>query len=132
MWEERIKRFINLEPVNIIKMKLLIDKAEINLMMGDKMRSLDDIETKLMIKERWVVINRVWKNLEEFEINRLEIKVSAEIEISIDEENKIINKIDCLKKSKSELLDLYAKKKRDIDYCKKLGCEYENYISIKR
>ena len=37
-----------------------------------------------------------------------------------------------MKKSRSELLDLYAKKKRDIDYCKKIGYEYEKYLSLKR
>ena len=70
------------------------------LMMEDKMKNLDDIETKIMIKERWVALKRRWKNLEEFEMIKLEIKVSAEIEILKDEENKIRNTIDCLKKIK--------------------------------
>ena len=70
------------------------------LMMEDKMKNLDDIETKIMIKERWVALKRLWKNLEEFEMIKLEIKVSAEIEILKDEENKIRNTIDCLKKIK--------------------------------
>ena len=69
-------------------------------MMEDKMKNLDDIETKIMIKERWVALKRLWKNLEEFEMIKLEIKVSAEIEILKDEENKIRNTIDCLKKIK--------------------------------
>ena len=69
-------------------------------MMEDKMKNLDDIETKIMIKERWVALKRRWKNLEEFEMIKLEIKVSAEIEILKDEENKIRNTIDCLKKIK--------------------------------
>ena len=64
------------------------------------MKNLDDIETKIMIKERWVALKRLWKNLEEFEMIKLEIKVSAEIEILKDEENKIRNTIDCLKKIK--------------------------------
>ena len=70
------------------------------LMIEDKMKNLDDIETKIMIKERWVALKRRWKNLEEFEMIKLEIKVSAEIEILKDEENKIRNTIDCLKKIK--------------------------------
>ena len=69
-------------------------------MMEDKMKNLDDIETKIMIKERWVALKRRWKNLEEFEMIKLEIKVSAEIEILKDEENKIRNTLDCLKKIK--------------------------------
>ena len=64
------------------------------------MKNLDDIETKIMMKERWVALKRLWKNLEEFEMIKLEIKVSAEIEILKDEENKIRNTIDCLKKIK--------------------------------
>ena len=41
-------------------------------------------------------------------------KINAEIEILKIEEKKIRHIIDCLKKSKVELLDLYKKKKRDI------------------
>ena len=54
--KERIERLINLEPANIIRIKLVIDKAidEINLMKNDAMKNFDDIETKIMIKERWM------------------------------------------------------------------------------
>ena len=67
--KERIERLINLEPINIIRMKLIINRAidEINLM-KDEMKNLDDIETKIMIKERWMKVKRLWKNLEEFEM----------------------------------------------------------------
>ena len=67
--KERIERLINLEPINIIRMKLIINRAidEINLM-KDEMKNLDDIETKIMIKERWMTVKRLRKNLEEFEM----------------------------------------------------------------
>ena len=43
--------------------------------------------------------------------------MNVEIEILKNEEKKMRNTLDCLKKYKSELLDLYTKKKRDItDY----------------
>ena len=61
--KERIERLINLEPINIIRMKLIINRAieEINLM-KDEMKNLDDIETKIMIRERWMTVKRLWKN----------------------------------------------------------------------
>ena len=85
-----------------------------------------------MIKERWVTIKKLWKNLEEFEIIKLETKINAEKEVLKDEENKGRNAIDCLEKSKPELINLYSKKKRDIDYRKKLGYKFEKYISVSR
>ena len=70
IFKERIDRLINLEPVNIIIMKLITNKAVdgVNLIIKGKIKNLDDIETKTMTKERWMTIKRQWKNLEEFEI----------------------------------------------------------------
>ena len=64
-------------------MKLIIDKAinEINLMIENEMKILDDIETKIMMEKRKIIIKRLLKNVDEFEINKLETKVNAEIEI---------------------------------------------------
>ena len=52
--KERVEILINLESVNIIRMKLIINEAidGINLMMKGEMKNLDDVETKIMIKER--------------------------------------------------------------------------------
>ena len=68
-------------------MKLIIDKAinEINLMIENEMKILDDIETKIMMEKRKIIIKRLLKNVDEFEINKLETKVNAEIEILKDE-----------------------------------------------
>ena len=46
-------------------MKLIIDKAidEIKLMIEDEMKNMDDIETKTMVKEKRVVMKRLWKSL---------------------------------------------------------------------
>ena len=95
IFKERIERLINLEPVNIIRMKLITNKAVdgVNLIIKGKIKNLDDIETKIMTKERWITIKRQWKNLEEFEINKLEIGVSTKKEVLADEENKTINTI---------------------------------------
>ena len=101
-------------------------------MKKDEMKNLDDIETKIMIKERWMTKKNLWKNLEEFEINKLETKINAITEILKEEENKIRNAIDCFKKSRLELSNLYAKKNRDIDYCKKLGYKYEKYKKTRK
>ena len=80
-------------------MKLIIDNAtdEINLMITDDMKNLDDIEMEIMMKERKIIKKRLWNDLDEFEINELEIKINAEIEILKNEEKKIRNIIDCLK-----------------------------------
>ena len=64
-------------------MKLIIDKAidEIKLMIEDEMKNIDDIETKAMVKEKRVVMKRLWKSLQEFEMNESEIKTNFEKEI---------------------------------------------------
>ena len=68
-------------------MKLIIDKAvnEINLMIENEMKILDDIETKIMMEKRKIIIKRLLKNVDEFKINKLETKGNAEIEILKDE-----------------------------------------------
>ena len=79
--KERIERLTDLESANITRMKLIIDKAinEINLMIEDEMKNFDDVETKIMMEEKWMTIKKLWKNLEEFEINILETKINAEM-----------------------------------------------------
>ena len=64
-------------------MKLIIDKAidEIKLMIEDEMKNIDDIETKAMVKEKRVVMKRLWKSLQEFEMNESEIKTNFEKKI---------------------------------------------------
>ena len=64
-------------------MKLIIDKAidKIKLMIEDEMKNIDDIETKTMVKEKRVVMKRLWKSLQEFEMNESEIKTNFEKEI---------------------------------------------------
>ena len=59
-------------------------------------------------------MKRIWKNLEEFEKNKLVIIINDEIKISKDEKNMIRATIDCLKNSKPELLDVYTGKNGDI------------------
>ena len=63
-------------------MKLIIDKAidEIKLMIEKEMKNIDDIETKTMVKEKRVVMKRLWKSLQEFEMNESEIKTNFEKE----------------------------------------------------
>ena len=80
-------------------MKLITDNTtdEINLMITDEMKNLDDIEMKTMMKERKIIIKRLWNDLDEFEMNELEIKINAQIEILKNEEKKIRNIKDCLK-----------------------------------
>ena len=79
--KERIERLTDLESANITRMKLITDKAinEINLMIEDEIKNFDDVETKIMMEEKWMTIKKLWKNLEEFEINILETKINAEM-----------------------------------------------------
>ena len=131
--KERFERLINLEPYNTIRMKLMLDKAidELNLIVADEMKNLDDIETKIIMQEGKIIIKRFWNDLSEFEMNELETEINTEIEILKNEEKKIRNTIDCLKKSKPEYF--YTKKKRDItDYFKKTEYEYKKCRSVKK
>ena len=79
--KERTERLTDLESANITRMKLIIDKAinEINLMIEDEIKKFDDVETKIMMEGKWMTIKKLWKNLEEFEINILETKINAEM-----------------------------------------------------
>ena len=127
--KERIERLIDLKPYNTIRMNLILDNAigELNLMIADEMKNLDDIDMKIMMHEGKIRLERIKNSLDGFETNVLEIKINAEIEILKNEEKKIRNTIDCLKKSKSELLDLYTKKRDIADYFKKSEYEYKKY-----
>ena len=62
--KERIQRLIDLEPGNIIRMKLIIKRAidKINIVIKDEMKNLDDKETKIMMEERKIPIKRLCKN----------------------------------------------------------------------
>ena len=81
--KERIERLINLAPYNTIRMKLILDKAinEINSIMADEIKNLDDIEMKIMMQEGKIRLERIKNSLVEFEMNALEIKINNEIEI---------------------------------------------------
>ena len=81
--KERIERLINLVLYITIRMNLILDKAidEINLVIADEMKNLDDIEMKIMIQEGKIRLERIKNSLDEFEMNALEIKINSEIEI---------------------------------------------------
>ena len=46
-----------------------------------------------MIKDGKIILKRLWNDLSEFEMTKLEKEINAEIEISKKEEKKIINTI---------------------------------------
>ena len=81
--KDRTKRLIDLEPYSTIRIKLVIGKArhEINLMVSDEMKNLDDIGIQIMMKEGKIIIKRLRNDLSEFEMNELEIEIHTEIEI---------------------------------------------------
>ena len=81
--KDRTKRLIDLEPYNTIRIKLVIGKArhEINLMVSDEMKNLDDIGIQIMMKEGKIIIKRLRNDLSESEMNELEIEIHTEIEI---------------------------------------------------
>ena len=87
---------------------------------------------KIMMQEGKMRLERIKNNLDEFEMNALEIKLNAEVEILKNKEKKIRNTIDCLKKSKPELLDLHTKKMRDITDYFKSECEYKKHRTAKK
>ena len=81
--KERIERLIYLALYNTIRMNLILDKAidEINSVIADEMKNLEDIEMKIMIQEGKIRLERIKNSLDEFEMNALEIKINNEIEI---------------------------------------------------
>ena len=101
-------------------------------MIKDEIKNLDDIETKIVMEESWVVMKRLWSNSDELKMHQSEIKINAGTENLKDEENKIRNVKDYFKKSITEVWDLYTEKKKDIDCIKKLGYKCEEFISLKR
>ena len=60
---EEIEEIIDLEPFNIIRLKLAIKRAtdEINLTIKEEMKNLDDIETKTMMEVRKITIKELKK-----------------------------------------------------------------------
>ena len=84
----------------------LIDHSidEINLMIAHEMKNFDDTEMKVMMKEGNIITKRLWNDLDEFEINALQIKINAEIKTLKNEEKKVRNIIDCLKKIKDSIV----------------------------
>ena len=86
--KERIEGLIDLEPYNIIRMRLILDNAigELNLMIAGEMENLDDIEMKVIMQEGRIRFERIKNSLDEFEMNALEMKINAEIEILKNEE----------------------------------------------
>ena len=88
---------------------------------------------KIMMQGGQKRFERIKNSLDEFEMNRLEIKINAEIEILKNEKKKIRNIIDCLNKSRPELLDLSTNEKEDTtDYFNKSEYEYKKYKSLKK
>ena len=81
--KERIERLIDLKPYNTIRINLILDNAicELNLMIADEMKNLDDIDMKIMMHEGKIRLERIKNSLDGFETNVLEIKINAEIEI---------------------------------------------------
>ena len=65
-------------------MKLILDSVidELNVMMADEMKNLDDIEMKIMMQEENIRLEKIKLNsIDELEMNTLEIKINPEIEI---------------------------------------------------
>ena len=69
--KERVEELINLAPYNTIRMKLMLDKAmhEINLIIEEEKKYLDDIEMKIMMQEGKIRFERIKNSLDEFEMN---------------------------------------------------------------
>ena len=109
------ERLTDLKPYNTIRVKLILENAigELNLMIAHEMENLDDTEMKIMMQDGKIRFQRIKNSLDEFEMNEKEPNVK-----------KIKNIIDCLKKTKPELLDLYRNKNRDkTNYLKKSESE---------
>ena len=105
--KETTEELIDLEPC-IPCVPLDIAIGDFNLVIKDEIKNLNGIKMKIMMQEGKISFERIKNSLNEFERNELEIKINAEIKILENEEKKIRNVIDCLKKS--DVLDLDTKK----------------------
>ena len=74
--KERIERLIDVKLYNTVRMTLILDNAigELNLMIADEMKNLDDIEMKIIMKEGKIRLEKITNSLDEIEMNALEIK----------------------------------------------------------
>ena len=88
--KEKIERLIDLEPYNTIRINLILNKGqsenELNLIVANEITTLNDKRTEILIKKR-IDHERLKKNLDEFELNVLEIKLNAEMKILENKEN---------------------------------------------
>ena len=88
--KEKIERLIDLEPYNTIRINLTLNKGqsknELNLIVANEITTLNDKRTEILIKKR-IDHERLKKNLDEFELNVLEIKLNAEMKILENKEN---------------------------------------------
>ena len=93
--KKRVEKLINLLPCNTIRMKWILNKAidGINLTIADEMNNLDDTEMKIMMQEGRIRFERLVNSLDKFEMNALEMKINAEIEMLKNKEKKIRNMI---------------------------------------
>ena len=75
IFKERVEKLINWLPYNAIGMKLIFNKApdEVNSIIADEMKNVDDIETKIMMQEGKMRLERIKNSLDKFEMNALEI-----------------------------------------------------------
>ena len=97
--KEGTERLTNLAPCITMRIKLILDRAidEINSIIADEMKNLDDVQMKIMMQEGKIPLERIKDSLDEYEINALEIKIYNEKEILKNEEKKIRNIIGGLK-----------------------------------
>ena len=109
--KKKIERLIDLERYNTVRIKLIKDKAidELNLMLTNEITIFNDIRTEILIIKEKINPERLKDFLDESEMNAVEIKLNAVIEILENQEKKIRNRIGYLKKSNSELLDLHRR-----------------------
>ena len=83
-------------------------------MKADEMKNLKEIEIKILMLKGRVKIRKLWNDLVENEMNKLEAKVNAEIQTLEKKENKVRKIMKDIEKSESELEELEIIKTADV------------------
>ena len=108
--KEKTERLIDLEPYNTVRVNLILGKAldELNLVITNETAIFNNIRKEILNYREKLNPKRLKDVLDKSEMNALEIKLNAVIEI-LENKKNIKNIIDYINESKSGLLNLHRR-----------------------
>ena len=108
--KEKTERLIDVEPYNTVRINLILGKAldELNLVITNETTIFNNIRKEILNYREKLNPKRLKDVLDKSEMNALEIKLNAVIEI-LENKKNIKNIIDYINESKSGLLNLHRR-----------------------